>query len=260
MEDEILNTIESLTTRANNKEEEVNKLKKLINELCGEAGVPIRYPTIIESGGANSLRSDQFYGLPLTAAIRNYLEIRKAAGLGAASVAEIFRAVRDGGYKFDTRNEDNARIGVGNALRKTSSIFHRLPTGHYGLLNWYPSAKVPTESNGAASAKHRATKKKKGVKKRGKVDDGDTGGPTLMEPTTALVSPTVTNAEVRDVILAQTGTFEGGDIKKALKEQFPAKKIPLPKISTMLFLLKGKGILAVVTARSGKKGATYRKA
>src|SRR5687768_11672220 len=100
MEDDILNTIESLTNRANAKEEEANKLKKLVNELCAEAGIPIRYQTISEAGGTTSIRSDQFYGLPLTAAIRNYLELRKARNLGAATVAEIFRAIKEGGYKF----------------------------------------------------------------------------------------------------------------------------------------------------------------
>ena len=38
MNDDILNTIEVLTGKVSAKEEEANKLKKLVNELCAEAG------------------------------------------------------------------------------------------------------------------------------------------------------------------------------------------------------------------------------
>src|SRR5438034_4138280 len=92
MNDEILNTIEVLTDRIRVKEEEANKLKKLVNELCAEAKTEIRYPGVGASGATLAgIRADQFYGQTLTAAIRNYLERRKASGLGAASVAEIYR-------------------------------------------------------------------------------------------------------------------------------------------------------------------------
>jgi hypothetical protein len=75
-----------------------NKRFKLVNELCAEAGVTARYPNIAESSGAiGGIRSDQFYGQTLTAAIRNYLEHRKASGFGAAGLNEIYLAVRDGG-------------------------------------------------------------------------------------------------------------------------------------------------------------------
>lgn len=86
MSDDILGTIEVLSGRVIAKEEDVNKLKRLVNELCEEAGVPIRYSNI--SGpdtGLAKLRSDLFYGETITGAIRYYLERRKAADLGAAS-------------------------------------------------------------------------------------------------------------------------------------------------------------------------------
>ena len=250
MEDDIINTIESLANRANAKEDEANKLKKLVNELCGEAGIALRYQSITESGRIASIRSDQFYGLPLTAAIRNYLEIRKAGNLGAATVAEIFKAVRDGGYKFDTKNEENARIGVGNALRKTSSIFHRLPNGQYGLLSWYPSAKAPPEDGEAIPAKRGRPPKNKAKAKKQAADSGK-----RVKDENA-----VTNKEVRDVVLSQSGNFQGADIEKTLKILLPKKDINPTKIPTVLFLLKEKGLLKVVSPRSGKTGAIFCKA
>src|SRR6266571_1547810 len=154
MNAEILNTVEVLTNKIRAKEEEANKLKKLVNELCIEAEIEIRYPDISELGNTlSAIRSDQFYGQTLTAAIRNYLERRKASALGAASVTEIYKAIKAGGYKFETNNDENQRISVGNALRKTSSIFHRLPNGYFGLLAWYPSAKPEVEPAGTRTGK-----------------------------------------------------------------------------------------------------------
>ena len=146
MKDDFLKSIDVLASRVAVKEEEVNKLKRLVNELCREGGMPDRYGNIADAGTtARVLRPDQFYGQTLTAACRSYLEFRKAANLGAATVTDIYAAIREGGYKFDTKNEENAKISVGNALRKTSSVFHRLPNGQYGLLAWYPSAKAPPQ-------------------------------------------------------------------------------------------------------------------
>jgi hypothetical protein len=242
MSDDILNTIEVLTSRVAAKEEEANKLKKLVNELCAEAGVAIRYASIAKPGSTiSAIRSDEYYGQTLTAAIRNYLERRKAASLGAASVAAIYNAIKDGGYKFGTNSEENAKISVGNALRKTSSIFHRLPNGEYGLLAWYPSAKAPPETD--ASSKPKA--------KKGRAAKADA---------TNANTDVVTNKEIRDVILAHLGEFQSNDIEAAIKSKFPSKELPKTKIPSVIFILKGKGLLRQVSERSGKKGAVYAKA
>jgi hypothetical protein len=136
-------TLEFLQRKVQAKEAELIQLKELINGLSAEIGLPKPYLDVHSLNGADasSIRSDQFYGQPLSTAIRTYLEIRKASGLGAASLVEIFTAVRSGGFKFETKEEDNMRNSVRIALRKNSSVFHRLPNGEYGLLAWYPSAK-----------------------------------------------------------------------------------------------------------------------
>ena len=246
MSDDILNTIDVLTKRVGAKEEEANKLKKLVNELCAEADVAVRYPNIAEAGRSiSAIRSDQFYGQTLTASVRNYLEQRKASQLGAAGVQEIYLAIRDGGYKFESKNENNAKVSVGNTLRKSSSIFHRLPNGQYGLLEWYPSAKAKPESAPAPKKKAKAK-------------------PAEAEKEAATDSPTktkndVTNKEIRAVILEQKGQFQNSDIEAATKAKFPAKDLPNTKIPTVIFLLKKAGLIKVVSERSGSKGAVYAK-
>jgi hypothetical protein len=246
MSDDILNTIELLTKRVGAKEEEANKLKKLVNELCAEVGVAVRYPNIAESSASiSAIRSDQFYGQTLTAAIRNYLEQHKASNLGAAGVQEIYLAIRDGGYKFETKNEDNAKVSVGNALRKTSPIFHRLPNGQYGLLAWYPSAKAKPEPD--SSPKKEAKKAHSGGQKSA-ADDSPPAAKNL-----------VTNKEIRDVILAQGGEFQGIEIESAIKAKFPTKHLPKTKIPTVVFILKRKGLIKEVSPKSGSRPAVYAK-
>jgi hypothetical protein len=256
MSDDILNTIEVLTKRVGAKEEEANKLKKLVNELCGEAAIPVRYPNIADAGTSiSSIRSDQFYGQTLTAAIRNYLEQRKNSNLGAAGVQEIYLAIKDGGYKFETKNEEIAKISVRSALRKTSSIFHRLPNGQYGLLTWYPSAKAKPESELAPKKKAKASHSK------GKPAESE----NAVEKVVVIKAPEkakndITNKEIRDVILEQQGQFQSSDIETAIKAKYPTKNLPATKIPTVIFLLKKTGLIKVVSERSGSKGAIYAKA
>src|SRR5438132_8921727 len=84
--------------------------------------------------------------------------MRKASGGGAASVETIYQALKAGGYRFDTKNEENARNGVRISLRKNSATFHKLPNGEYGLCSWYGvKGDKPEETS---------TRRKRGAKHR----------------------------------------------------------------------------------------------
>lgn len=261
MADELNGTIELLSERIRAKESEANQLKKLVNDLCAEARLPIRFPNLTEvAAGAVVNRADQFYGLPLNTAMRNYLEMRKAANLGPATITEIFKALKEGGYKFDTKNDDIARIVVGNSLRKTAVVFHKLPTGQYGLLSWYPAAKVEDD------AKPRA--KKSGAKWRSKKSSNSKAAQEASAPENeraedenAASEPTegVTAKEVREVILSQSGQFTSGDISNAIKSIFPTKVLPKAKVPNIIFMLKKAGKLKEIAARTAEKGAIYVK-
>jgi len=244
MDEQIKSTIEVLTAKIRAKEEETNKLKRLVNELSAEAGLEsIPFPNIQESSQQiSSIRSDQFYGLPLSTAARNYLEMRKAADLGAATVNEIFSAIKGGGYKFSTKDEENAKTTLRMSLRKNSSIFHRLPNGEYGLLSWYPNAKEQPSSDGADAPE-------------GRHDDS-----THKNPAVATKDSYITPDQIRNVVFAMQGNFKITDVDLALRKQLPGKTLKSGALPTTLFLLKKKGFLRVVTERSGKTGAVYTKA
>src|SRR5947207_6083622 len=153
----IQTAIEVLKQRIRSKEEDLVRLKRTVNEMCADAGEapPYVISSIEGIGNVSSLRRDQFYGETISAAAKSYLEMRKAAGLGAASVNEIYSALKTGGFKFEAKDDVNGKNGLRISLRKNSSLFHRLPEGDYGLIAWYPNAKPPKddeeEENGTPS-------------------------------------------------------------------------------------------------------------
>jgi hypothetical protein len=149
--DVFLPAINSLVVDIDKLDVEAAELKRTVNKLCVKAGLPPRYadtgPGGIGSGGGfrpGSLKSDQFYGKPQATAVREYMDMRGApgsGGLGAASVRDIYLALKEGGFAFDTKNDANAMRGLRISLAKNSAVFHKLPNGQVGLRAWYPNAK-----------------------------------------------------------------------------------------------------------------------
>jgi len=144
MTDHIRKTIEEVQNKVRVSEEETARLKRMANELAGMAGMSAIYAQVEsnETPSISSIRRDQWYGQPLATAIREFLEMRRAANIGPATVNEIFDALTTGGFKFETKDDDNSKRGLRISLTKNTSIFHRLPDKkHYGLLEWYPDVK-----------------------------------------------------------------------------------------------------------------------
>jgi len=124
-------------------ESEIARIKRTINDICRMAGDPPRFADSeidpsSRSGG--SIRSDEYYGQPLATAVRMILERRRASAQGAATVSQLYDELVAGGYKFDTKDANNAKRGLRISLTK-NPIFHRVPNGSYGMKEWYPNAK-----------------------------------------------------------------------------------------------------------------------
>jgi hypothetical protein len=150
-------------------EQKIRALRTAINTMCEDVGQPPRYgdaTTVVVSAGAGSakiskIQDDTFYGKKQTAAMREYLEMRKVQGAGPATPREIYEALKMGGYQFESKHETVALVGLRALLRTQPNVFHKLPQGTYGLTAWYPDAK-------RLRAEAIATRKsKKGRKKRG---------------------------------------------------------------------------------------------
>jgi hypothetical protein len=148
-QNEFLPAIGRLVAEVDKRDAETWEMKRTVNKLCSFAGLPPKYADNGTDGGGGSrgpLRADQFYGKPLATAVREYMEMRGApstGGQGAATVKDIFLALKEGGYAFDTRNDANAMRGLRISLAKNTVTFHKLPNGQFGLLAWYPNAKAP---------------------------------------------------------------------------------------------------------------------
>lgn len=147
MSDHILKTIEDAKADLRKHEEAVSNTKKFINQLCSFAKMPAMFSDAelqTDSSSASTvIRKNAFYGRPLATCVREYLEARKAASLGEASLDEIMNALKEGSFDLETisKDKDGQKRGVAISLAKNTSVFHRLPNDDWGLLAWYPSVK-----------------------------------------------------------------------------------------------------------------------
>jgi hypothetical protein len=151
MTDAFAPAIAALQSELADIERKARELKSTINVLCKHAGTPELYPNLQTEGSGptvTAIRADTFYGKVINTAAREYLEMRKTAGLGPATPREIYDALVAGGFQFEAKNDQVALVGLRSNLRKNSKTFHKLPNGQYGLLSWYPNAK-PSKSSDA---------------------------------------------------------------------------------------------------------------
>jgi hypothetical protein len=154
-------------------EHKIRALRAAINTMCEDAGESPRYADALSMSGSggtttstakiSKIQDDTFYGKKQTPAMREYLEMRKALGMGPATPREIYEAIKSGGYQFETKDETVALVGLRALLRTQPNVFHKLPQGTYGLTSWYPDAKRQSSNN----APHKGKKKKRAKRSRG---------------------------------------------------------------------------------------------
>ena len=131
-------TIEELKVKIAEKERELAEMKKTVNQLCKLARHSPVYPTESESENVLTglLRGDEYYMQPIAKVIGLILEKRKISGAGPATVQEIYDAMKAGGYKFDSKDDENAMRGISISMSKNVAKFHKLPSGKFGLTEW----------------------------------------------------------------------------------------------------------------------------
>ncbi|MGI9440033.1 MAG: hypothetical protein ACR2OT_03535 [Parvibaculales bacterium] len=149
MDNEYQSAIEKLCVAIEEKERDLLGMKKTANTLCALAeSPPVFQIEDLESQSFN-IRHDSFFGIPLASAVKKVLEIRgdsKKGGRGATTVNEIFKSLKDGGFAFETKNDNNAKRNLRISLTKNSALFIKVPssgTDVFGLRSWYPNTKAP---------------------------------------------------------------------------------------------------------------------
>jgi hypothetical protein len=147
---ELMPAITLMERKVDEAERKVNELLGALNVLRAEAGMPPR-PGGGGGGGSDpaqtTIRADTFLGKKQQTAMRQYLEMRRAQGLGPAKPREIYEALLAGGYQFEAKTTDVALVGMRALLRKRSETFFQLNNGSYGLVAWYPDLRKPKGSS-----------------------------------------------------------------------------------------------------------------
>lgn len=164
MNDAFLKAIEELQAQIRPLQEQIRPVvdqieakKKLINQLCDAAGAPRIYPDTGEEKPATAalgpILPDQYFGKPTATVVRDILERRKRANLGAIPLNDLYEAMKAGGFEFESKDPEIARRSVAITLGKNTQTFTRVPsTGSWGLAEWYPNARRPKAQAAAQSA------------------------------------------------------------------------------------------------------------
>lgn len=238
-------------------EKEAADAKRTLNRMLVRGGKPPRYSDAelnADSVSVGQILPDRFYNLGLAPAMKDYLKMRKASNLGPATIQDIYEAMVRGGFKFETENEDNRRRGMRQSLTKNTVMFHKLPNGNFGLVDWYGDLKIQDEP---APKKGKARKQKK-IKKS---DDRSNTPPPKVASVNLKPSAKATVASgkvtlldaVRNAILSMNGDeFTKQDVLDQITEAHPELRAEDRKTSIFSMIAKMKDELNLVTAFHGK--------
>jgi hypothetical protein len=142
--------INDLTIKLQNQINEVTETKRAINVLLRMVGKDPAWPDESPEQVRVSINiaPDQYYGRPLATCVQEFLEQRKKfTGKQAIDVAEILKALEQGGFDFKAQGwRENDRLrSLSISLAKNTKVFHRLPNQMFGLLSWYPDVTAKKE-------------------------------------------------------------------------------------------------------------------
>jgi len=172
MASELDTAFATLERRLQEAEQTASEMRAAINALCVAAGLAPRFSDVSVTANAPisnrvaRIQDDTFYGKKQTSAMRDYLEMRKAQGIGPATPRDIYDALKSGGYQFETKDETVALVSLRALLRTQPNVFHKLPQGTYGLTSWYPDAKRQLADPAPRKGKKGSTKRKKAKRAR----------------------------------------------------------------------------------------------
>lgn len=156
-------TIEELRKKIAEKENELAEMRKTVNQLCKLANQSPIYINEVEpeKSSKSLLQGDEYYMQPIATVIGWILEERKLSGLGPVTTKEIYDEMRVGGYKFDAKDDENAMRGISISMSKNVAKFHKLPSGKFGLKEWYPELKGKLLEDNQEKPKKKIRRRKK---------------------------------------------------------------------------------------------------
>lgn len=122
---------------------EIAKTQAFVNQICEFDGREPMFADVAEVGASASRTAlqfgpDDFFNKPMATAVREVLTARKTAGMtGPASIDDLFDALKRGGFNFASNDVDKQKMGLAVSLGKNTVTFRKLPSGLFGLAEWY---------------------------------------------------------------------------------------------------------------------------
>jgi hypothetical protein len=136
MSEHLKKAIEELEGKLQQQMDEVAETKKAINVLCRQLSLPARYADVKADSakGILAIRRDHFFQKPLATAVRDFLKLKDSA----ASLDEIYAALKQGGFEFVGKDEAIEKRGLQISLAKNRNMFAYLKsTNTFGLWEKY---------------------------------------------------------------------------------------------------------------------------
>lgn len=241
-------------------QQQIAERMRAVNGLLKLKGLEPAYAEteITASVASGKIRSDQWYTKGLSTAAREFLEMRERAGLGAASVDEIYSALVQGGFKFETKDEAYAKPALRQSLTKNTAIFHRLPNGNVGLAEWYSLGR-----NGDAGADPEPRQRRVSPSKP-RVVERKRDRPKVVQSRGATPSGTrITSITLMQAVKNAVATMKGGFTKQQVLDWINQHHPDLnadarrDSVFTLVTRLKDELNLTVVREGTGKEPFVY---
>lgn len=136
MAEEYAKTIEVLTKELEELVTKEIELKKMINWLSEKNGqkAPYKNLDVASAVKRTTLRQDQFFGMKVTTAVREFLRMKGHA----VSIDEIYEGLTQGGFDFPW-DEKNQKRNLAISISKNPGVFvHVSSNDSWGLVEFYP--------------------------------------------------------------------------------------------------------------------------
>lgn len=135
--------IEAALEKLTKLEADAYEIKRWINQGCEFAGREPMFPDLPHPGGIAGPRTlrfdvDEFFNKPMATAVREVLTKRKEVGMTPpADISDIHAALVAGGFNFPSSDPEKQKQGLAVSLGKNTITFRKLPSGLFGLAEWY---------------------------------------------------------------------------------------------------------------------------
>jgi len=163
MSEKLIAAVEAVLEELEQQARAVAETKKMINSLRRRMGEePLFQDESVEPlGGTAGIKGGSYYGKPLATAMADALRRRGAA----ATTEDVLGDLRRGEFDFNALGwkETGLLRAVGMSMAKNTKVFHRLPSGSFGLIEWYPEV---SKNAGKAKPVKKAKKTKKAKAKQ----------------------------------------------------------------------------------------------